>query len=112
MRSLPALGGASRAGSTDLSQQQCEDACNRGVIDGAVTVHAVERFIGDLALAEHWSVGPVRSRETSAAMVCVKRISTWRIRPQRAKSCSSAWYRRSAAAILEMAVSEARYWEV
>ena len=32
----------------------CEDACNRGVMDGAVSVHAVERFIGDLALAEHW----------------------------------------------------------
>jgi|RhiMetdeSRZDD1v2_1073273.scaffolds.fasta_scaffold08204_6 dihydroprymidine dehydrogenase-like protein len=33
----------------------CEDACNRGVMDGAVSVHAVERFAGDLALAEHWS---------------------------------------------------------
>jgi NADPH-dependent glutamate synthase beta subunit-like oxidoreductase len=39
----------------------CEDACNRGVMDGAVSVHAVERFIGDLALAEHWSVGPTSS---------------------------------------------------
>jgi NADPH-dependent glutamate synthase beta subunit-like oxidoreductase len=37
----------------------CEDACNRGVMDGAVTVHAIERFIGDLALAEHWPVAPL-----------------------------------------------------
>ena len=36
----------------------CEDACNRDVMDGAVSVHAVERFIGDLALTEHWPVGP------------------------------------------------------
>jgi NADPH-dependent glutamate synthase beta subunit-like oxidoreductase len=36
----------------------CEDACNRGVMDGAVSVHAVERYVGDLALAERWSVGP------------------------------------------------------
>jgi len=36
----------------------CEDACNRGVMDGAVSVHAVERYVGDLALAERWPVGP------------------------------------------------------
>ena len=37
----------------------CEDACNRGAMDGAVTVHAVERYIGDLALAERWAVAPL-----------------------------------------------------
>jgi NADPH-dependent glutamate synthase beta subunit-like oxidoreductase len=36
----------------------CEDACNRGVVDEAVSIHAVERFIGDLALEERWPVGP------------------------------------------------------
>jgi NADPH-dependent glutamate synthase beta subunit-like oxidoreductase len=36
----------------------CEDVCNRGVMDGAVSVHGVERFIGDLALAERWPVSP------------------------------------------------------
>jgi formate dehydrogenase beta subunit len=37
----------------------CEDACNRGAIDEAVSVHAVERFLGDLALAEGWQFDPV-----------------------------------------------------
>ena len=36
----------------------CEDACNRGVVDGAVSIHAIERFIGDLALEQRWSPGP------------------------------------------------------
>ena len=27
----------------------CESTCNRGEIDGAVSIHAVERFLGDLA---------------------------------------------------------------
>ncbi|HET9020199.1 MAG TPA: FAD-dependent oxidoreductase, partial [Acetobacteraceae bacterium] len=32
----------------------CETACNRGQADEAVSIHAVERFLGDLALAEGW----------------------------------------------------------
>ncbi len=32
----------------------CETACNRGELDAAVGVHAVERFLGDLATAEGW----------------------------------------------------------
>ena len=36
----------------------CEDACNRGVVDEAVSIHAIERFIGDLALEQRWSPGP------------------------------------------------------
>ena len=36
----------------------CEDACNRGVVGDAVSVHAIERFIGDLALEERWAVDP------------------------------------------------------
>jgi formate dehydrogenase beta subunit len=38
----------------------CEDACNRGEIDGPVSIHAVERFLGDLALASGWTFEPVR----------------------------------------------------
>ena len=34
----------------------CETACNRSELDSAVSVHAVERFLGDLAAAEHWQV--------------------------------------------------------
>jgi len=32
----------------------CEDACNRAVTDSAVSIHAVERFLGDLALRAGW----------------------------------------------------------
>ena len=33
----------------------CEDGCNRKDLDEAVSIHAVERFLGDLAIAEGWS---------------------------------------------------------
>jgi len=33
----------------------CEGACNRGELDAPVSIHAVERFLGDLAAAEGWS---------------------------------------------------------
>ncbi len=32
----------------------CETACNRVVVDGAVSIHAVERFLGDLAFEKGW----------------------------------------------------------
>jgi NADPH-dependent glutamate synthase beta subunit-like oxidoreductase len=32
----------------------CESACNREVMDASVNIHAVERFLGDLANAENW----------------------------------------------------------
>jgi NADPH-dependent glutamate synthase beta subunit-like oxidoreductase len=32
----------------------CEDVCNRAFTDSAVSIHAVERFLGDLALKEGW----------------------------------------------------------
>ncbi len=34
----------------------CEAACNRGQLDEAVGIHAVERFLGDLAIKERWQV--------------------------------------------------------
>ena len=34
----------------------CETACNRATLDTAVNIHAVERFLGDLAIKEGWSV--------------------------------------------------------
>ncbi|WP_031433332.1 NAD(P)-binding protein [Methylomarinum vadi] len=36
----------------------CESNCNRESLDGAVSIHAVERFLGDKALAEGWRVEP------------------------------------------------------
>ena len=32
----------------------CESACNRAEIDSEVSIHAVERFLGDMALQEGW----------------------------------------------------------
>lgn len=37
----------------------CQDACNRGKVDETVGINAVERFLGDKALAEGWTVEPV-----------------------------------------------------
>jgi NADPH-dependent glutamate synthase beta subunit-like oxidoreductase len=36
----------------------CEDACNRKDVDDAVSIHAVERFIGDMALSQGWTIAP------------------------------------------------------
>lgn len=32
----------------------CESACNRGQLDKPVNIHAVERFLGDLAIEKQW----------------------------------------------------------
>lgn len=34
----------------------CESQCNRQAVDSPVSIHAVERFLGDLALREGWRV--------------------------------------------------------
>ena len=34
----------------------CEESCNRGDLDTSVSIHAVERFLGDKATAENWSI--------------------------------------------------------
>jgi NADPH-dependent glutamate synthase beta subunit-like oxidoreductase len=36
----------------------CETVCNRVHLDSAVSVHAVERFLGDLAIERGWSLDP------------------------------------------------------
>ena len=36
----------------------CESSCNRGRMDTAVNIHAVERFLGDLAIEKDWSFPP------------------------------------------------------
>ena len=32
----------------------CETSCNRDRLDGAVSIHGVERFLGDMAIEERW----------------------------------------------------------
>ena len=41
----------------------CESVCNRADLDSAVSIHSVERFLGDLALEQGWQFDapPVRS---------------------------------------------------
>ena len=41
----------------------CESVCNRADLDSAVSIHSVERFLGDLALQQGWRFDdpPVRS---------------------------------------------------
>jgi NADPH-dependent glutamate synthase beta subunit-like oxidoreductase len=34
----------------------CETSCNRGQLDSAVSIHAVERFLGDMAAAQGWTL--------------------------------------------------------
>ncbi|RXK86204.1 NAD(P)-binding protein [Filimonas effusa] len=34
----------------------CESACNRASVDAPVSIHAVERFLGDKALEEGWAI--------------------------------------------------------
>ena len=40
----------------------CEAACNRAELDGAVSIHGVERYLGDLAIERGWAFGPPASR--------------------------------------------------
>lgn len=48
----------------------CEDHCNRGFVDHAVSIHAVERFLGDKALAEHWDI-EIKTRPTGKKVLIV-----------------------------------------
>ena len=34
----------------------CEDCCNRATLDKSVSIHAVERFLGDLAIKNGWQI--------------------------------------------------------
>jgi NADPH-dependent glutamate synthase beta subunit-like oxidoreductase len=37
----------------------CETNCNRNQLDGTVSIHAVERFLGDMAIEQGWVPSPV-----------------------------------------------------
>ena len=40
----------------------CETSCNRVELDGTVSIHSVERYLGDLAIANNWQFqGPART---------------------------------------------------
>lgn len=48
----------------------CETACSRGELDSAVSIHAVERFLGDWAAAEGWVI-PVDAKPTGKRVLIV-----------------------------------------
>lgn len=53
-----------------ICHHPCESACNRRDMDSAVGICNLERYVGDLALAENWGVPqPTVSREESVAVV-------------------------------------------
>ncbi len=47
----------------------CESACNRAQLDGAVSVHAVERFLGDLAIDRDWTFERPEQRSGKRVLV-------------------------------------------
>lgn len=47
----------------------CEGVCNRGKIDDSVGINSVERFLGDLALQEHWAFDPPASESGKHVLV-------------------------------------------
>ena len=36
----------------------CEDGCNRALLDSAVSIHSIERFLGDMAIENGWMFDP------------------------------------------------------
>ena len=48
----------------------CETACNRGCLDQSISIHGVERFLGDKALEEGWTF-PVPERKTDFKVLIV-----------------------------------------
>jgi NADPH-dependent glutamate synthase beta subunit-like oxidoreductase len=47
----------------------CETVCNRASLDSAVSVHGVERFLGDLALDRGWEFEPPAARTGRRVLV-------------------------------------------
>lgn len=48
----------------------CENACNRAQLDEPIAIHAVERFLGDEAIANNWAY-PVAPINTSAPEIAI-----------------------------------------
>ena len=48
----------------------CEGACNRGELDASVSIHAVERSLGDLAAAEGWPF-PVEAQPSGKRILVI-----------------------------------------
>lgn len=49
----------------------CEDQCNRRELDQPVSIHAVERFLGDMAIREGWRPPAMKESTTGARVLIV-----------------------------------------
>ena len=47
----------------------CESVCNRADLDSAVSIHSIERFLGDLALERGWAFEPVLASSGKRVLV-------------------------------------------
>ena len=47
----------------------CESVCNRASLDSSVSIHAVERFLGDLALEQDWLFDAPQARSGKRVLV-------------------------------------------
>jgi NADPH-dependent glutamate synthase beta subunit-like oxidoreductase len=47
----------------------CESACNRDKLDTSVSIHAVERFLGDEALENNWQFTPAKTKTGKKIMI-------------------------------------------
>lgn len=47
----------------------CESSCNRASLDTAVSIHAVERFLGDTAMTEGWTFAPPQKKTNRRILV-------------------------------------------
>lgn len=47
----------------------CETVCNRAHLDSAVSIHSVERFLGDLAREKNWMFAPPPTRSGKRVLV-------------------------------------------
>src|SRR4249920_4036962 len=47
----------------------CESVCNRANLDSAVSIHSIERFLGDLALERGWEFDPPAARSGKRVLV-------------------------------------------
>jgi NADPH-dependent glutamate synthase beta subunit-like oxidoreductase len=43
---------------TPVYKDPCESACNRQFLDSAVSIHSLDRFLGDLANEKGWTIAP------------------------------------------------------
>ncbi|MGD9918154.1 MAG: NAD(P)-binding protein [Paenirhodobacter sp.] len=47
----------------------CEGGCNRGEVDAPVSIHAVERFLGDMATREGWSFSKIAAETGKRVLI-------------------------------------------